>query len=145
MFSNPKPSPDPTPPVASSFPENHPRSVFCGSKEDHDAHKESKEVKTWRGNEIWWSKCQGWKTTHIVEVREAGTGRVVGTRKVDLRGALDTDIYPVSPANALRVEAAGKNQPPPSDDEIIFGEATYNAAPELCPYDSDRCHEHLYN
>lgn len=128
----------------SHFPEDRPMREFCGSTDDHPPHKASREQSTWQGTETWWYECPGWKTTHVVEVREAG-GRVVGQEALDLRGALDYNGSTNDPVLTMLFEASEAGKPRPSDDELTFGAAAYAAAPEVCPWDSDRCHEHLYD
>jgi hypothetical protein len=127
-----------------SFTEKHPYPAFCGSRENHERHDENRVLARPDGSRYYhYQSCPGWETTHTVTVTEAG-GRVVGEEKVDLRGRLDYSGSTNDPVLTLLYEADAAKKPRPSDDELTFGVAASYVAPEVCPWDSDRCHEHLY-
>lgn len=127
-----------------SFTEERPYTRPCGSQENHADHKERRVITRGDGSRYYeWNGCPGWETTHVIEVREEG-GRVIGQQRLDLREALEFNGSTNDPVLTLLYEADEAKKPRPSNDELLFGVAASRAAPEVCPWDSDRCHEHLY-
>jgi len=126
------------------FSREHPMRRHCGSRDDHPEHLDS-EVREdrIRGRNRWWAKCPGWTTTHTVTVTDVA-GRVVGTDNVDLRGHDSYSGSTNDPMLTMTYEArtAGETLTP---DALAYGAATYAVAPSICPFDSDGCHEHLYD
>jgi len=125
------------------FPRERPMQQSCESRDDHPEHLDSEVQELYGGRrERWWTRCPGWTTTHTVTVTDM-SGRIVGTENVDLRGH---DEYNGSTNEVLltmtyEAREAGEVLTP---DALAFGTAAYAVAPLICPFDSDRCHEHLY-
>ena len=126
------------------FTERHPMRRPCGSTRNHTAHKDRVIEQGWGGKVGMWYSCPGWETTHVVTVT-AVDGRVVGQRNVDLR-ELDNPGRYLGPntAEVAMIYEARQAARELSADELVFGAAVTDVGPEVCPYDCDRCHEHLY-
>lgn len=122
----------------SPFTEAHPYPQQCGNHDDHAPHKERTiKPRLIDGAQlIWWVACPGWTNTHKVTVTDA-TGRVIFERPVDLSrldGESDAELTMKLPEYAKL----------PADEQTALL-AVDAVAPMVCPYDCERCHEHLWD
>lgn len=128
------------------FNEQNPMSLRCDNTETHPEHKHSKVEQPFHGDPTTvrtWYACPGFELTHTITVTDADN-RVIGERRLDLRKVLEYNGSTNDPLLTLLYEAKEAGLPRPSDDEMLFAIAGLQIAPEVCPWDSDRCHEHLY-
>ncbi len=128
--------------MSTPFPEDRPMQQFCGSKSDHPPHKKSQPQRSWQGGtEDWWYECPGWETTHWVTVTDSSgteTKRVAVDLRSEFKGHF-SDLY----CAIVGDYQEGKRREP-SQTELEADLAIGHASPEVCPYDSERCHEHLW-
>lgn len=115
----------------------------CGSTENHPEHAWDEtglraDGSTW----VLGYGCPGWETTQWVVVTDA-EGNEMGRVPVDIRGEFDGPW--VSDLRAtIELEAREANKPlSQTEREVLL--AIGHVAPGVCPFDSERCHEELWD
>lgn len=121
----------------------------CKSTENHPAHNWDHNGTRWDGSTYSLEyTCPGWETTQWVIVTDA-EGNEMGRMPVDLRSEFEGP-YLSDLRATVEYEAQGSKhlegragQPlSQTEREILLAIGT--VAPNVCPWDSDRCHEHLW-
>ena len=114
----------------------HPAHGYCPRTENAEDHEPHFWEDTIRPGTVWWTECNGFKTTHEVIVVDVATGRQVVNQRVDMTKCdsnSELTMKYTEPYNTM------------SADENAAWLALSIAAPGVCPYDCDRCTSHLYD
>lgn len=115
----------------------------CGSTENHPAHDWDKTRERWNGSTyVAKYRCAGQETTHWVVVTDA-EGNEMGRIPVDIRAEFDgSEMSDLRATVELEAKHSGK---PLSQTEKEVLLAIGTVAPEVCPFDSEGCHEELWD